>query len=110
MPRRIYDFGLRRFGAECSTTDVQFLYGARNAARTGWSKQLDVGAHYRREDRRGWTWDVSFSILNLLFDPVGVFRPSNVEFAEACDRPTPVEREQELTLPAIPSVAVRVEF
>lgn len=110
VPRRIYDFGLRRFAAACSTTDVQFLYGARNAARTGWSKQLDVGAHYRREDRRGWTWDVSFSILNLLFDPVGVFRPSNVDFGEACDGPIPVEREQELMLPAIPSVAVRVEF
>lgn len=32
---RPFDPGLRRFGAACNATTVEFLYGARNAARTG---------------------------------------------------------------------------
>ncbi|HEY8470242.1 MAG TPA: TonB-dependent receptor [Longimicrobiales bacterium] len=110
LNHRAFDFGLRRFGAACNTTMIEFLYGARNAERTGWSKQLDVGAHYRWKDRRGWTWDLSLSILNLLFDQLGVFRPADVEFDQGCNGPIPVQREPELELPAIPSVALRVEF
>lgn len=41
---------------------------------------------------------------------MGIFRPAGVELDSGCDGPIPVEREPEFELPAVPSVALRVEF
>lgn len=110
LPERSFDLGLGRFSDQCSATDVEYLYGIRNSARTGWSKRLDLGAGRRWSDRRGRKWELSFSLLNVLFDPTGIFRPAPAGRESGCDAPAEVVREHELILPPIPSVGVRVEF
>jgi hypothetical protein len=98
--------------SECPAIGVEYLYGTRNAARTGWSKRLDLSAGRRWTDRRGRRWEVSTSLMNALFDPTGVFRPAAPDWHEGCNAtaPVPVARAYEMTLPAIPSISVRLEF
>lgn len=110
VPERPFDFSLGRFSDQCYAIEIEYLYGPRNSARTGWSKRLDLGTGRRWTDRRGWNWELSLSLLNALFDPTGVFRPAPANRQEGCDAPAEVVRERELLLPPIPSVAVRVEF
>jgi hypothetical protein len=102
------------FDNQCTLIGGAFLYGPRNSARTGWSKRLDLGTSRQWTDRRGWKWGVSVSVLNALFDPTGVFRPSvrasRDELRPGCNAPVEVMPEREFTLPAIPSVSLRVEF
>jgi hypothetical protein len=105
-----YDFGTGRFTDQCAAVRIEYFYGDRNAARTGWSKRLDVGAGRRWADRRGRQWEISLSVLNALFDPTGVFRPKAPEGTDGCLSPSPVRRDYEVVLPAIPSIGVRVEF
>lgn len=110
VPERPFDFALGRFTDQCAAIDVEYLYGARNSARTRWSKRLDVGAGRRWTDRRGRRWELSLSLLNALFDPTGVFRPAPADRSNGCNAPAKVVREQELVLPPIPSLGIRVEF
>lgn len=110
VPERPFDFGTGTFTDQCRAIQVGYLYGSRNSARTGWSKRLDVGAGRRWTDRRNRKWEVSFSILNALFDPTGVFRPAVARRQLGCNAPAKVVRETETVLPPIPSMAVRVEF
>ncbi len=109
-----YDFPGGRFTEQCLLIGAEFLYGPRNSARTGWSKRLDLGAGRRWTDRRRWNWEISLSLLNALFDPTGIFRPGLAPRTRAtlpgCDAPVEVVKAPEFTLPAIPSVSVRVEF
>lgn len=109
---RPYDFGFGSFTGYCPATDVEYLYGQRNGGRTGWSKRLDIGGHYRKVTRRGWAWEFSFSVLNVLFDPPGVFRPSEFTLVtgEGCSAPIVIQAEPELILPAVPSISIRIEF
>ena len=110
VPRRPFDFGLGKITAQCPAITFEYLYGERNSARTDWSKRLDLGAGRRWTDRRGRRWEVSLSVLNALFDPVGVFRPAPAEGKTGCDAPAEVVREREVILPPIPSAGVRVVF
>ncbi|CAN5852511.1 hypothetical protein BH23GEM3_BH23GEM3_03110 [soil metagenome] len=114
IPRRTYDFNQGQFSDLCRATfhatGVEYLYGDRNSARTGWGKRLDLGAGRRWTDRRGWKWEVSLSLLNTLFDPSGVFRPAPAHKQNGCDMPEDVERDYELVLPPIPSVGLRLVF
>jgi hypothetical protein len=107
---RPFDFGLGRFSEDCFAVNIEYLYGERNSARTGWSKRLDVGTSRIWKDVRGWTWSVTLSLINALFDPVGTFRPVPADRRDGCDVPAPIVREQELLLPPIPSVGIRVSF
>jgi hypothetical protein len=110
VPRRPFDFGHGRITSQCSATQIEYLYGARNSARTEWSKRLDLGTGRRWTDRRGRRWELSLSVLNALFDPVGVFRPATASGQTGCETPAEVLREREVLLPPIPSVGIRVEF
>lgn len=110
VPRRRFDFALGRFSDHCMAIGTEYMYGARNSARTGWSKRLDLGAGQRWTDRRGWDWELSLSLLNALFDPTGVFRPATDKWQIGCDAPAKVTKEREVTLPPIPSVGIRVRF
>lgn len=110
VPGRAFDLGLGRFTDQCEAIGVEYLYGGRNSAHTGWSKRLDLGAGRRWTDRRGRKWELSLSLLNALFDPTGIFRPAPASRKNGCDAPAEVVRENELILPPIPSVGVRVEF
>lgn len=110
IPRRPFDFGLGQFTEECMAIDFEYLYGARNSSRTSWSKRLDLGAGQHWTDRRGWTWELSLSLLNALFDPTGIFRPARADPRFGCEAPATVRKEWEVTLPPIPSIGVRVSF
>ncbi|CAN5780712.1 TonB-dependent receptor [soil metagenome] len=110
LPQRPFDFGMGGFTEQCQAIRIEYLYGERNAARTGWSKRLDLGAGRRWTDRRGRKWELSLSLLNGLFDPTGVFRPAAARRNSGCESPAEVVKEHELVLPPIPSVGVRVEF
>ena len=110
VPDRPFDFALGRFTSLCAATTMEYVYGDRNSARTGWSKRLDLGAGRRWKDRRGRRWEASFSLLNALFDPTGIFRPAPAKRQNGCDTPAKVVREPEFVLPPIPSAAIRVEF
>ncbi|MBD0320189.1 MAG: TonB-dependent receptor, partial [Gemmatimonadetes bacterium] len=113
---RVMDLDQGRISDLCYASKVEFLYGMRNSARTGASRRLDLGAARRWTDRRGRNWELTLSLLNALFDPTGVFRPvsrgelDTGTISRGCQAPVPVEREQELLFPAIPSVGVRVTF
>lgn len=110
VPVRPYDFGLGRVTEQCPAISIEYLYGARNSARTGWAKRLDLGAGRRWTDRRGWRWELSLSLINALFDPTGVFRPAPARDEDGCTRPDKVIKEPELVLPPIPSLSLRVVF
>lgn len=110
LPRRPFDFSLGRFTEQCMAIDFEYLYGTRNSSRTSWSKRLDLGAGQRWTDRRGWAWELSLSLLNVLFDPTGIFRPARADPRLGCDAPARVRKEWEVTLPPIPSIGVRVSF
>jgi hypothetical protein len=110
IPERAFDFGLGRFADPCYGTNIQYLYGAHNSARTGWSKRLDVGIGTRWTDRRGWRWELAASLLNALFDPTGTFRPAPGNPKNGCEEPSEVVRESEFILPPIPSVTIRLKL
>lgn len=116
VPDRSFDFEVGHFSDLCRpgwfqyATNVHYLYGARNSARTGWSKRLDLGTSRGWTDRRGWRWEIALSVLNALFDPTGVFRPGPQHEQNGCEAPDEVQREYEFFLPPIPSVGLRVEF
>lgn len=107
---RPFDFGQDGFTTVCAAIGVECLYCSRNTARTGWSKRLDLSAARRWTDRRGRRWEVSASLMNALFDPTGVFRPSPPHWGDGFDSPAPVAREYEPVLPVIPSIGVPLEF
>jgi hypothetical protein len=107
---RPFDFGTGRFTEQCGVIAVDYVYGSRNSARTGWSKRLDLGTGRRWTDRRGRRWELSASLLNALFDPTGVFRPAPAKRENGCTEPAEVVKERELVLPPVPSLSVRVEF
>lgn len=96
----------------CQATSTEFLYGDLNSARTGLSKRMDVSARYTAPTRWGWSYELGFSIYNLLFDAPGIFRPQHYPsvIPIACESPESVEREPEIQLPAVPSVTLRVVF
>lgn len=109
---RPIDFGTGAVTDRCEIVDVRSIYGPRNSARTEWTRRLDLGAGRRWTDGRGWNWDLSFSLLNALFDPTGVSRPateSRDPFV-GCDAPVRVVRTPETVLPPIPSLSIRVSF
>lgn len=110
VPARAYDFQAGRFSDLCSINRSAFTYGDRNSARTEFSKRLDLGAGKRWSDRRGWKWELSLSLLNTLFDPVGLFRPAPTWKQNGCGTPSDVVWETEYVLPPVPSVGVRVAF
>ena len=110
VPNRSFDFGQGQFSDQCPATRIDYVYGSRNSARTGWSKRLDVGAGRRWTDRRGWKWELTFSLINALFDPTGVFRAASPGIMNGCVQPEEVVKEQDVVLPPIPSVSIRVVF
>lgn len=111
VPVRDFDFLDGHFSEVCGATSRMYQYGARNSARTGWSRRLDLGAGKRWSDRRGWKWEIALSLLNVLVDPVGLLRPvAPIRQAPGCSGPAPVQWEPELILPPVPSVGVRLEF
>jgi hypothetical protein len=111
IPHRPFDFARGGFTDRCETVDVDYVYGLRNSSRTALSKRLDLGAGRRWTDGRGRKWELGFSLLNALFDPTGVFRPtSRGDVRAGCDAPAPVLSEPEMIFPAVPSVGVRVSF
>lgn len=110
IPVRPFDLGLGQVTDQCLAIDVQYLYGSRNAARTGWSKRLDLGTGRKWTDRRGWKWELTVSLINALFDPTGVFRPASARPLTGCEQPEKVVKQSELILPPIPSASVRVVF
>ncbi|MDQ3557326.1 MAG: TonB-dependent receptor [Gemmatimonadota bacterium] len=113
VPWRDFDFNAGHFSDLCDSRDaatkIEYLYGARGSARTGWTKRLDLGAGRRWTSRRGWKWELSLSLLNVLFDPLGTLRPVSSGKQVGCV-PEEVRWENHLVLPPIPSVGVRVEF
>lgn len=110
IPTRRFDFGQGQFSDQCQAILIDYLYGSRNSASTGWSKRLDLGTGRKWTDRRGWKWELSVSLINALFDPTGVFRPAPARDFGGCEQPEKVIKESELILPPIPSASVRVVF
>jgi hypothetical protein len=111
VPHRPFDFARGGFTDRCETVDVDYIYGPRNSSQTGLSKRLDLGAGRRWTDGRGRKWELGLSLLNALFDPTGVFRPTTRgDVSVGCDAPAPVLSEPEMIFPAIPSIGIRVSF
>lgn len=112
IAHRPFDFGYGRFSPQCEAISIEFLYGPRNSARTGWGRRVDIGTEYRRRTDAGWSWEIGFGLYNALFDPPGIFRPRHpARFPpDACETPIPVEREPELLLPAVPFLTIGIRF
>jgi len=110
LPERTFDFYAGAFATRCEGHHAEYLYGQRNSARSGYSRRLDVGAARRWTGRRGWKWEVSLSLLNALFDPVGLLRPKAQFKQGGCAAPEAYVYEGEFLMPPIPSLGVRLEF